>query len=231
MDDVTPRDYPVERPAPRGPSLFRVSLIDPAQVADVQRVLSPARFRPYLSNYPNRADLALRLYAWNSALSSALWGPLGILEVTLRNALHEQLAERTSRPDWWNDQRLWDVLLPSERRGIDEAKSSLALRGRAAPTADDVVAATSMGLWTGLLSEGRARHPLHNYEGNLWRPRLQKAFPLYNGSRKHLYSQLKELKDIRNRVAHHEPIFKVRLDRHGRNHRRLRQPRRRTVRP
>ncbi|WP_066518276.1 hypothetical protein [Curtobacterium ammoniigenes] len=131
----------------------------------------------------------------------------------MRNALHEQLAERTSRPDWWNDQCLWDVLLPSERRGIDEAKSSLALRGRAAPTADDVVAATSMGLWTGLLSEGRARHPLHNYEGNLWRPRLQKAFPLYNGSRKHLHSQLKELKDIRNRVAHHEPIFKVRLDR------------------
>ena len=36
-------------------------------------------------------DHALRLYAWNVAVTSAFWGGFNILEVALRNALNEQL--------------------------------------------------------------------------------------------------------------------------------------------
>jgi len=190
-----------------------MSPADPAATPGLRGVLSEPRLAPYLARYQGREDLALRLYAWNAALAAALWGPFGIVEVTVRNAIHARLADRTGRPDWWEDQRLWDQLLPNERRSVEDARSSLALRGNASPSADDVVAAANLGLWTGLLSEGQVRHPVHNYEANLWRPRLRAGFPNYTGSRKLLHSELMEIKNIRNRVAHHEPIFKVNLAR------------------
>lgn len=34
-------------------------------------------------------------------MSSALWGPIHVLEIAVRNALHDKLVERTSRGDWW----------------------------------------------------------------------------------------------------------------------------------
>jgi hypothetical protein len=175
----------------------------------LRSAISEPRFGPYLAFYGGREDLALRLYAWNATIADALWGPIGVVEVVVRNAIHGQLAERAGRPDWWEDKPLWSALLSREQRGVEDALTSLTSRGMGTPTGDDVVAAASLGLWTGLLSEGKPRDPLHNYEGNLWRPRLRRGFPNYVGSRKALFSELMEIKDIRNRVAHHEPVFKV----------------------
>jgi hypothetical protein len=46
--------------------------------------------------------MAIRLYAWNIEVSSAFWGPIGVLEVMLRNRIHNAL--RTGRSDrWWAD--------------------------------------------------------------------------------------------------------------------------------
>lgn len=170
-------------------------------------LLSEARLARYLDRYRGDRKLALRLYTWNLAVSSAFWGPIGVLEVVVRNATHQQLVDRTGRGDWWNDTRLH--LCRNEADSISSAVSTLIRRGTPSPTSDQVVAATSFGLWTGLTGAGIARDPLLSYETTLWQPRLQHAFP-YRGDRrrKYIHARLDDVRVLRNRIAHHEPIYR-----------------------
>ena len=128
----------------------------------------------------------------------------------VRNGIHAKLAERAGKVGWWVDQRLTEQLLDRERRAIDDAIDTVARRIEE-PSADDVVAASSFGLWVGLVSEGIPRHPLHSYETVLWQPRLRHAFPHYAGGRKQLHGELDAIRKLRNRVAYHEPIFRSNL--------------------
>ncbi len=174
---VAPREYPVERPVSGA------------------LVLSDDSRRPFNDAGPARGSERIAVRAVPRQLPEPRGPcplPLGLERGARRctvgparhrrddrDAIHTQLAKRAARADWWEDQRLWDQLLPNERRGVEDARSGLALRGNASPSADDVVAAANLGLWTGLQS----RHPMHNYEANLWRPRLRAGLPNYTGSR------------------------------------------------
>jgi hypothetical protein len=46
-----------------------------------------------------------------------------------------------------------------------------------------------------------------NYEMALWRPALHRAFPDSRRRRAEVHKPLPGLRDLRNRIAHHEPIF------------------------
>lgn len=184
--------------------------MDPSSLSGLRTLLGEARFSSYLAHYKGNERMALRLYSWNIAASTALWGPLGVLEVTVRNAIHRQMCERAGRDDWWESPTTY--LMDRERRMIDSTIEKLQWRGNTNPSADDVVAGTSFGLWTGLTSEGLPRHATLSYETTYWQPRLHRAFPHYGaGKRKVLHRQVDDIRQIRNRIAHHEPIFKTDL--------------------
>lgn len=153
-------------------------MIDPATLQALPRLLSAARFDRYAARYDGRTDLAARLYAWNSEIASAFWGPVGCLEVFVRNALHDELR-RGRRDDWWNDSAVH--LLDRERRAVDDATRTLRRRGFTDPEPDQVVAATSFGFWVGLTDAGIPRDPIWSYETTLWQPRLVHAFPGLGG--------------------------------------------------
>ena len=64
-------------------------------IAELESTLSRERLGTYLRAVPNRdREQALRLYLWSVALSCAFYGAPQGLEVTLRNAMHKQLASR-----------------------------------------------------------------------------------------------------------------------------------------
>lgn len=170
-------------------------------------LLSEARLGRYLSRYNGNRRLALRLYTWNLAASSALWGPISVLEVVVRNSIHDRLVDRTGRGDWWADTRIY--LCDTERQAIDSALATLQRRGTEKPSSDQVVAATSFGLWVGLTGAGVPRDRILSYETTLWQPRLQHAFP-YRGERrrKYIHARLDAVRVLRNRIAHHEPIYR-----------------------
>jgi hypothetical protein len=99
-------------------------------------------------------------------------------------------------------------LLDRERFAISDTIGKLRRRGIDAPTPEQVVAATSFGLWVGLTDAGLPRDPLFSYETALWQPRIQKAFPhLGTVRRKELHRKLDGIRIFRNRLAHHEPIY------------------------
>lgn len=177
--------------------------MDPGDVAGFRGVISEPRIARYLEHCEGDERAALRLYAWNVEISAALWGPISILEVMLRNAMHDEMR-RDRSDDWWTLVYLANKEEGAVNRAIEKAEEVTGY----APDADHVVGATSFGLWVGLTSSGGARGTATDYETKIWQPRLHKAFPLIGGvGRKQLHDELQRVKAIRNRIAHHEAIF------------------------
>lgn len=71
-----------------------------------------------------------------------------------------------------------------------------------------MVAELNSGFWRFLLD----RH----YQNVLWAPALRHAFPnLVPANRRTVYGPLCRLNELRNRAAHHEPIYRLDLATHG----------------
>ena len=181
--------------------------IDPSLHAKLSASLSPARLSTYLTAVGGDADQAIRLHVWNTAISAAFYGPLQSLEVTLRNALDQQLAKMFG-PAWMDA-----PACPLDAYGrwcIETAKRELS-KAHADLAPSRIVAALSFGFWVSLLSPGGQLSwpsgPSAHYEMTLWRPVLRLAFPYASGSRKAVHRPINTLRTLRNRIAHHEPIF------------------------
>ena len=153
--------------------------------------ISPERFQTY-RNAANGNDVdALRLYMWNAAVAARFAGPLHLLEVTLRNAVHDRMTERYGLA--WYD---LNHLFGSEHSAIVEAKNYLIRRGEIA-TPGKVVAEVSFRFWVGLFA--RKYHSLWKSDlGRLFSPRLTQS---------ELHNDLDRLRTLRNRIAHHEPLI------------------------
>lgn len=163
-------------------------------------------FDPYLNRYEGQTKYAVRLHAWNAELSTAFWGPIAVLELAVRNSMHDAMRKNRA-DDWWNHSSLVRMA-GREERAITHALDKLADANNYRPSADDVVASTAMGFWVGLLDVGVARHPELDYETALWQPRLKNAFPYRGGlGRRQVHAKLNRVRVFRNRIAHHEPVY------------------------
>ena len=176
---------------------------------ELETSLSRERLGTYLVATGGDREKAIRLYIWNTEVSAAFYGPLQGLEVALRNAMHRLLAGRYG-PAWYDnpaaglDAGALDRL-ESARSGLKQGNPS------------QVVAVLSFGFWVSLLGPGGridARRRA-NYEMTLWRPALRGVFahrrPL---TRRQVHRPLDDLRILRNRIAHHEPIFRQNLALH-----------------
>ena len=176
-------------------------------LGELETSLSPERMSTYLIATKDNREKAVRLYTWNIAVSAAFYGSLQGLEVALRNAMHVQLAAQYGLA--WYDNH--DAGL--DRGGLERIASAKArLRSnRHTVEAPRIVASLSLGFWVSLLGSGGRIDDSGrkaNYEMTLWRPALRKAFPHRNPlTRKQVHGPLSSLRTLRNRIAHHEPIF------------------------
>jgi hypothetical protein len=165
----------------------------------IRDALSAPRFAPYLAKTSGDRHAAIELYWWNVGVSAAFYTPLHCLEMALRNAVHQQLAVRFGRTDWWE-------VVPLNKSGlriVADTRSKLATRTRAT-TADDMVAELSFGFWVSFVS--------NTYHRTLWVPCLHRAFPFHRGRRGPLHNDLHTMLLFRNRIMHHEPIHHRHLE-------------------
>jgi hypothetical protein len=176
--------------------------MDRDQVKLVRDAMSAERLAPYEAACGGDVAAALRLYGWNSQVSAAFYWPLQNLEIVLRNALHREMSALFGRPDWWI--RRVVNLHADAARDVRRAREKLVRRGKEA-TPSRMVAELSFGFWVSLLGKG------NDYETRLWRPALYRAFPHYSGRRQPLHRQLDSVRLFRNRIAHHEPIYRRHL--------------------
>ena len=178
----------------------------------VEAALSPERLNTYRDAVEKKdRKLALQLHAWNTAIGAALYGPLQSLEITLRNAMNCQLISKFG-VSWY--EHMNDVFDTGALSRIAKARKELEGAGRNV-SASRIVAKLPFGFWVLLTGRGGPRYgrSKSNYEMMLWRPALRLAFPYCDSlSRNDVYKSLNRLRDLRNRIAHHEPIFTRNLE-------------------
>jgi hypothetical protein len=165
----------------------------------LRRALSHERLEGYRVSPKDDDMILLTRCTWNIVLSEALYPALHSLEIGLRNTLHNAIS------GYWGDP-LWFVapipgLAPEEVDKVEVAKQELQ-KARKPLEAGRMVAELAFGFWTGLLNA--------RYESILWPRLLRTAFPGMPNSirtRKRLSTRLNDVRRLRNRVFHHEPIW------------------------
>lgn len=174
------------------------SLIDQLRPA-----LSPDRLGTYLTAAGFKEDRALKLYIWNAHIGEAFHLPIQATEVGLRNRINNALIAEFGA-DWWQEARFLSVADRERRADIETARRRIQNRGATLCTAQ-IVATLSFGFWVGML---QAR-----YNPTLWSKHLRSAFPKLppEKNRYDLADATKRVADLRNRIWHHEPVFRMNL--------------------
>jgi hypothetical protein len=181
----------------------------------IQATLSVPRIATYLSATHSDPPLhgAIELYAWNAQISAAFMHPLHLCEVVVRNAISEALSAAYGKQWPWNNGFLLSLPSPAGRGAFNPRNAVLSATAKAQISAnagsnlstDKAIAEMSFAFWESMLTK---RH-----DSGLWATHLLRLFPNtaadtpYFTVRAHIHSYLGTLRRLRNRIAHHEPIF------------------------
>ena len=182
----------------------------------VERAISTPRLDTYRSE-ASSDDHAWALYRWNIHLAAAVAPLAADLEVTLRNTIHDRLTDHFERPDWWASTSLLldDVTAEMLTEVVRKHQKEIA-KSKVGP--GKVIADTTLGVWVHLLGRGghSALGRAIDYETRLWRPALRFGFSKgtftpagreRRPTRAEVYHRAALFQRLRNRAAHHEPIF------------------------
>lgn len=202
--------------------------IVPRSLTKTLEDISHARLSSYRSFFNPPCDEALYgLYCWNETLSACLMRLIGVLEISLRNKFHVALSTRMWTPgvsvgiqssnDWYNHVRLSGK---SEAQ-VQKITHRIVRRGQPpvprtpAPSPNQVVASLTYGFWPRLLdlSHDKSGKPID------WGQLLLQVVPYHQqrtpshwkrqAHQDSIYARLDMVGGLRNRVAHFEPIWKL----------------------
>ena len=209
-----------------------------AELREAAALISVERLAGFVAITGTERD-ALALHQQTMQLAAALMPALGLLEVTLRNAVCDRLRQTFNVPDW-----LTNPPKPFQWKG-DEASKINQAKGHAQRAAYTKMSqaekktldalAFPNGVPTNISHEKRSKKRQKviaittgqlvaqltlffwkrlfsaDYEATLWDRSLKRLFPNKSLSRPQIARHLEALYIARNRIAHHEPIYGARL--------------------
>ncbi|MGE6786696.1 hypothetical protein ACQKGL_29725 [Ensifer adhaerens] len=137
--------------------------------------------------------MAERLYSYNVQLSADFYASLHMLEVALRNKVDEALT-KAHGTGWMHNGA---VLVDAYQQGCVAQAQGILQRDRKAVTHSQMVAELNFGFWSSVF--GRSSN-------HLWGP-LRPIFQTNGLQRAFISQKLRDLRKLRNRIAHYEPIL------------------------
>ena len=152
-------------------------------------------------------SVTLARYSLNLALCESLYPILQFAEVALRNAIHSAFTARFGTDCWYDS---ITGLQNWQQSKIQEAKDSL-LKNSKPITPGRMVAELNFGFWTGFFNKYHAHTGIgHHLAGQVFH-----HAPKHERNLAKLDTRWKSIRDLRNRVFHHERILHWRdLDTH-----------------
>ena len=159
--------------------------------------LAPERLDVYRQDGASHA-VTLARYLCNMALCEALYSPLQIAEIALRNAIHKGLSVRFGSDRWYDNR---SALSTWQQQQVFEARKKLQDINKPV-TPGRIVAELHFGFWTGYFNKSHAGTGLgHSLAHSVFSgaPRLERDM-------KKLDARWTRIRDLRNRVFHHERI-------------------------
>lgn len=166
---------------------------------ELEKHFSAARLGRYRAACGGDEGKAASAYVSNMLLAEAMMPLLNVLEIALKNGIHLRLSTMYGRIDWWeawngNPAFQWQI------RQVVEAKAKLQRRAEAA-TPDKIIAELTFGFWSSLFNV--------QFQTVLWKD-LRLVFPRCpkpQRQRHTISSALNQVRNLRNRVFHHEQLL------------------------
>lgn len=173
--------------------------MNPAFFQQIEGILHAERIDAYRRDGAD-PTLTLGRYTLNMALSESLYPALQFAEVALRNAIHQAMTTRCGT-DAWYDKRAarltqWQIAQ------IADAKASLTKHGKAV-NPGRMVAELNFGFWTGFFNKAHGQTGIGHYLASAIFPHA----PLPEQNLNKLGIRWRNIRDLRNRVFHHERIL------------------------
>lgn len=178
----------------------------------IDRWLGEPRFDRYVQHCAGDRRRALDTYEWNVRLGMALMRDICHFEIALRNAYDRSISEAWTGPDHWllsSDSPVFtrSPHISSSRTNEQDYKTRWAVSDAIArasrddsvrPASGKIVAELTLGFWSRLTFKFN--------EHNLWIPYIRNVFPA-DVTRDDVHSNVVKIHMMRNRIAHHEPVF------------------------
>lgn len=161
--------------------------------------LAPERMDAYRRDGASPTT-ALARYMWNVAVSESLYPTLQFAEIALRNRLHQCLTLRFGTSEWYNDTRC--PLQSWQGEHVAAAREELTKAGKPV-TPSGIVSELTLGFWTGFFNKSQHRAAL---AAHLAQTAFSRA-PSNEQVVLKLEVRWKKIRDLRNRVFHHERII------------------------
>jgi hypothetical protein len=175
----------------------------PVSTEQLVQSISLPRLSAYLNSCNGDVIAALDLYRWNARVSQSFYVYLQAWEVCLRNKLNLFLVTKFG-PLWPHDLRFARVLSASDRRKVaDAVRRQEAQRNITPAITSAVVADLSAGFWVSQLSYDVAYS---------WRHNISQIFPNDAIKPGEAHAACASILSLRNRIAHHEPVFNQPLE-------------------
>lgn len=197
-------------------------------------LISTPRLDSYQLTFRTVSDVDLYgVYIWAQHAAASLYPITQNLEITLRNTIDCEAKNRFGTY-WWNaiaynvgwqanlflnnikkaEQKLTDAWEDKERKRLKLSRHAPIPTVQPVWSHDQIIAATEFSTWQFILVDSfNSPIPADNHK-YLWPVSISKAFKNYaiinsNQStvRRDLINYIKELRDYRNRLFHHEPIW------------------------
>jgi hypothetical protein len=181
----------------------------------IRECFSPERLKAYeMLVFPANKDLSIPIYQLVQMLSSHFFLPLQYLELCLRNKTYNTLVDfyrkrKTSiglpgSPENW---LAWMPQNPEIQKQVKNAQTKAArdIKGRTI-LPGDIISRLSFGTWIGILEE----YPDNKHDFFFWNYAAPVIFPEAPSRKKaQLIPCLNKINTIRNRLFHHEPLWKT----------------------
>lgn len=155
-------------------------------------------------------SLVIKRYKWNIALSEALYPTLALLEVALRNCMDAALINLYGN-EWLDEScKCWSRTPSMIKKGLPNPEQNTIARAREKLKKkkknwhrSQLVAELSFGFWVNLFKS--------DYHILVWHQKQKPMKDVFRQdpkiSPKQAYRTLDQIRTLRNRIAHHEPIW------------------------
>jgi hypothetical protein len=169
------------------------------QLSLIVSTIGQERLSTYLASTTSLRD-ALQLYQTNGRLAKHVHEVMGGFEIALRNRISASIASHYAREDWYRCRAFVQHLNAERRKNIREIRARLKSQ-KQDERSGRIIAGLSLHFWISLHE--------NKYRDSLWTPHLHRIWPKGENLKK-VHKDLLKARDLRNRIAHHEPIFQAR---------------------
>lgn len=173
-----------------------------------EQTISKPRLDSYRGYFRVSLSEAIGLYMWNTEVASKLGVLLSYFEIALRNNIHKTMSSFYSHGGQTSCH--WYDTIAGQLKPTTRDKIAVVRAKSRHPSPDEIVSRVTFGFWPAILSSLDRRYQ-HQLLAGIFPNHPLSAMPqswAVQANRVSSLAYIYEINDLRNRLAHHEPLWK-----------------------